>query len=96
MTPSSRTGELIERHVLGILTEDEACELAEILSREESSDERRRLRLSLRADAYLQEAAAEMPQLPAPSPPQPLLTVLSWLGMAAALVLSLVAWMQTS
>ena len=59
MTPE-RIDELIQKCVLGIQTESEAQELSEYLEQDESTIARRKLRLALKADAYLQGAAAEL------------------------------------
>ena len=60
MMKSERLDELIQKYTLGNLTESEASELSDHLNSENAEDARRKLRLALRADAYLQEAAAEM------------------------------------
>ena len=52
--------ELIQKCVLGIQTDSEAQELTLYLEQDSSTAARRKLRLALKADAYLQEAAAEM------------------------------------
>ncbi|MBT5168192.1 MAG: hypothetical protein HOL92_06910 [Opitutales bacterium] len=55
-----RIDELIQKCVLGIQTDSEAQELSDHLERDDSKAARRKLRLALKADAYLQEAAAEL------------------------------------
>ncbi len=57
---NSRLEELIQKCVLGIQTASEAEELAAHLEQDDANEARSKLRLALRADAYLQEAAAEM------------------------------------
>ena len=59
MTPE-RIDELIQKCVLGIQTESEAQELSVYLEQDDSTIARRKLRLALKADAYLQGAAAEL------------------------------------
>tara|TARA_R110000850_G_scaffold55417_5_gene131082 strand:- start:1023 stop:2597 length:1575 start_codon:yes stop_codon:yes gene_type:complete len=59
MTPE-RLDELIQKYVLGIQTESEMGELSGHLSQDDSAEARRKLRLALKVDAYLEEAAAEM------------------------------------
>ena len=60
MMKPERIDELIQKCVLGIQTESEAQELSDYLERDDSKAARRKLRLALKADAYLQEAAAEI------------------------------------
>ena len=55
-----RIDELIQKCVLGIQTESETRELSDFLEQDSSTTARRKLRLALKADAYLQEAAAEI------------------------------------
>lgn len=55
-----RLDELIQKCVLGIQTESEAQELSNYLERDDATAARRKLRLALKADAFLQEAAAEI------------------------------------
>ncbi len=50
--------QLIQKYVMGTLTESEAEVFAGYLELDEAHEVRRRLRLALRADTYLQEAAA--------------------------------------
>ena len=57
---AERLENLIQRYVLGRLTDTEAEELSQHLRQEGAADSRRKLRLALKTDAYLQEAAAEM------------------------------------
>ena len=57
---TERLEELIENCVLGQLTEDEAEELSQHLRQDEAIGSRRKLRRALKADAYLEEAAADM------------------------------------
>ena len=57
---TERLEELIQNCVLGQLTEDEAEELSQHLRQDEAIVSRRKLRRALKADAYLEEAAADM------------------------------------
>ena len=57
---TERLEDLIQKHVLGQLTEAEAEEFSQHLQQEDAVESRRKLRLALKTDAYLQEAAAEM------------------------------------
>lgn len=62
MMNSSRLDELIQKYVQGNLAESEVEELSRHLQQDESAEARRKLRLALKADAFLEEAAAEMGQ----------------------------------
>lgn len=55
-----RIDELIQKCVLGIQTESEMQELSDYLERDDATAARRKLRLALKADTYLQEAAADI------------------------------------
>ena len=62
MMNSDRLDELIQKYVQGNLAESEVEELSRHLQQDEAIEARRKLRLALKADAYLEEAAAEMGQ----------------------------------
>lgn len=62
MMNSGRLDELIQKYVQGNLAQSEVEELSRHLQQEEAVESRRKLRLALKADAYLEEAAAEMGQ----------------------------------
>jgi hypothetical protein len=62
MMNSGRLDELIQKYVQEKSTESEVEELSRYLQQEEAVEARRKLRLALKADAYLEEAAAEMGQ----------------------------------
>ena len=53
-----RSEELTQKYVLGNISEAEGEELAAYLSQDEAKAARDHLRLALKADVYLQEAAA--------------------------------------
>jgi hypothetical protein len=55
-----RLDELIQKYVLGNQTQAETEELSRHLKQEDAVAARRKLRLALKADAHLQEAAAEL------------------------------------
>lgn len=59
-----RLDELIQKYVLGNQTPAETEELSLHLKREDSAAARRQLRLALKADVHLQEAAAELQSEP--------------------------------
>ncbi|MEM0970853.1 MAG: FecR domain-containing protein, partial [Verrucomicrobiota bacterium] len=89
-----RAEELIQKYVIGILSESEAQELTNLLSRDDAQEERRRLRLALRADVYLQEASAEEGHLQEPTTEPTRSLSWAWIGTAAALLLALLAWVR--
>ena len=57
---TERLEELIQGYVLDQLSEEEAEELSQHLRQDEAIDSRRNLRRALKADAYLEEVAADM------------------------------------
>jgi len=91
---ASRLDELIQKCLLGILTAEEFEELERSLNREDGADARRRLRLALRMDSYLSEAAMELERPETVADRNRSLPFLAWAGIAAALVFALLAWLR--
>jgi hypothetical protein len=98
MTPE-RLDELIQKYVLGRPTESETAELSHHLEQDGAMESRRKLRLALKADAYLEEAAAELGMAanldePPSTGPSPSLRLRLWTmaGLAAAIVVGVFAW----
>ena len=91
---SEELEDLIQKYVLGNLTESEAEALSSHLEREDAHDARRKLRLALKADAYLQEAAAEMSDTAIYAKNALSRERAGWLlgGLAAAMVVGVCTW----
>lgn len=88
-----RTEELIQGYLLGTIGEEEMEELHAILGDETAVEARRELRVALRMDSYLQEAAMELDRSRvAPPKKKPVMLPLALAGMAAALAFSVFAW----
>ena len=96
----SRLEELSQKYALGNLSSEERDELAAHLSADDAREARRHFRLVLKADAYLQEAAAEIGtgSKDTSDSPSKILSFERGLwalgGVAAALVVGLILWPQ--
>lgn len=92
----SRLEELTQKYVLGNLSRAEGDELAAYLSLKEAKEARDHFRLALKMDAYLQEAAAEPDEEPAPASASKILSLERSLwaigGIAAAIAVGLITW----
>ncbi len=94
MTPE-RLDELIQKYVLGERTESELMELSQHLVQDSASEARQKLRLALKVDAYLQEAAAEMGrEIKLEKTQSPSMSHRLWTigGIAAAIAVGLFGW----
>lgn len=88
-----RTEELIQGYLLGTIGEKEIEELHTILDDETAAEARRELRVALRMDSYLQEAAMELDRTQVvPPKKKSVMLPLALAGMAAALAFSVFAW----
>ena len=93
-----RLEELTQKYVLGNISKAESDELASYLSRDEAKAARDHFRLSLKTDAYLQEAAAEMDEQPGAAASSKIKlrerSLWAFGGIAAAIAVGLITWIQ--
>jgi len=91
---SERLDELIQKYVLGIQTDSELKELSCHLEEDDAAEARRKLRMALKTDAYLEEAAAEIGR--ESNPREPITSLNRRLGtigsIAAAIAVGLIGW----
>lgn len=87
---ASKIDELIQKCALGILTDDETTELERALSEDDAADARRKLRLALRMDSYLAEAATDVQDNVSIVEIDRRIPFRAWLGIAAAVVFAFV------